>query len=559
MHYINSLKESIKNSDIKKAKALLDQFTSETDETKLDVINELAIAPDNIAWDLLYYLALEINIYDKDIYNHIIQLIMDRAHINFKFAIILYKTGKIKQIKGGIPLMKHILTNSTDQYIISETIETAGKEKIEALTDDIAEYIYYDNDILKEKAVNALGRIGSESAIFRLKQACTTKKCDINIVKVLSKLGAVKKITEKIIDTQSQKPTDTNKSTDKENKITEKNLKDKNYLAIYEQIQSKNLDKRFEALNLIGEMEEKDQTYIITEGLKSDNHDLKVNILRFLTRAISEKFLPEIYAILNQDNLDPKIRFAALEALYAFPKLNSVATVLDSIESPYMFVRMAAAKVMDKNLSDFICAEIKDRIESGRDRGEIIVQAIIDTKSGNLIDYLMISDTFSYITSNYFSKPVPNSFIKKYIEVLNKRGLKATAKKFETIYKTQNKTEKPAAMVISPSPCIQNVYEKLLFQKGYTYIGYKSCQDAFEAISISKPELVICDLFLHTMTGIDFVKEIREFYSEQDLAFIISSTQKDFTGQALEKACKNTGVTDIMEFPIIIPKADSIK
>ena len=102
MRYIASLKKKIEQYDVNAAKNLLDQFTGETDETKLKVINELAIAPDDIAWELLYYLALEIKIYDKDMYEHIIQLIMDRAHLNFKFAIILYKTGKIKRIKATV-------------------------------------------------------------------------------------------------------------------------------------------------------------------------------------------------------------------------------------------------------------------------------------------------------------------------------------------------------------------------------------------------------------------------------------------------------------------------
>ncbi len=529
MRYITDFKQTIKKSDIEEAKTILDKFPGETDETKFELINELALAPDDTAWELLLYLALEIKIYDKNIYQHIIQLIMDRAHLNFKFALILYKTGDIKTIKGGVPLMRHILSNSTDQYILSKTIETAGKEKIEALVDDIAEYIYYDDAELKGTAVKALGSISSQIAIHRLEQACTTIKCDNNILDTLELLGVGKQSTgEKII------------------------------LSLYEELKSISLDTRFKAFGSIVKMSEADHRQIISKNFKSDNHDLKINTLRFISRTIPEIFLPDIYALLDTKQLDPKIKFTALETLYAFPELDSAAALINCIEDPAMYVSMAAAKILDKNSTDFVCAEIKDRIESGKRRRENIVHAIIDAKAENIINFLMVSDTFSDIAHNYLSRTASDSCLKKYIEILSKRGLKSTAKKFQEMIIEKTSDIRPVAAVVSSSSCVQDVYEKLLFSRGYTYIGYKSCQDAFEAISHFKPALVICDLFLNEMTGIAFAREIREFYLQDKLPFIISSRQRDFIGGALAKECKNAGINAVMEFPAKIPAQNSM-
>ncbi len=561
MRYITGFKESIRKSDIKEAKNFLDRFPGETDETKFELINELALAPDNAAWDLLFYLAVEIKIFDKEIYKQIIQLIMDRAHLNFKFAVILYETGHIKDIKGGIPLMRYILSNSTDQYIISETIETAGKEKIAVLVDEIAEYIYYDNAILKEKAVNALGNIGSKEAISRLEQASATIKCDNNILNTLKRFGSEKQpAAEKIIavekkQNQKTRPIQPVKSIHKTKLFGKKGVtEDHNLLSLYEQLKSKTIDTRFKALNSIAEMGEADHSHIICENLKSDNHDLKINSLRFISKTIPENLLPYIYTLLNDGRLDPEIKFTALETLYSFPSLDSAAVIIDRIEDPVMYVRVAAAKVMNKNPTNFVYAEIKDRIESGKTRGENIVHAIIDSKAENLINFLMVSDTFSYIASNYLSGTASDSCLKKYIEILTKRGLKSTAKKFENMLKEKKSEIRPYAAVISSSTVVQDVYGKLLVEKGYKHKAYKSCQDAFEAISSSKPAFVLCDLFLNKMTGMDFAKEIREFYNPQDLYFIISSIQKDFTGKTLEKECSDAGVNAVMKFPATIPK-----
>ncbi len=561
MRYINDFKESIQKSDIKKAKKILDQFPCETDETKLELINELALAPDNIAWELLLYLSVEIKIYDKDIYKQIIQLIMDRAHLNFKFAIILYKTGNIKNIKGGTPLMKYILSNSTDQYILSETLEIAGKEKIVALIDDIAEFIYYDNAILKEKAVKALENIGSKEAIHRLEQASATIKCDNNILNTLKRLGSKEQLKGKKkiavdkrqnLKTSPIKPVGSIHETPflKTNGVS----KDKNISSLYEKLKSKIIETRFKAFNAIAEMDETDHSSIICENLKSDNHDLKINSLRFISKTISENFLPDIYDLLDDNRLAPEIKFTALETLHSFPVLDSAAAIINKIEDPAMYVRIAAAKVLNKNATRFVYAEIKDRIESGRKRGENIVYAIIDSKAENIINFLMVSDTFSYIASNYLFRTASDSCVKIYIEILKQRGLKSTAKKFENILMEKKSAIRPDAAVISSSTIVQDVYGKLVFKKGYNHKAYKSCQDAFEAISFSKPAIVLCDLFLNKMTGIDFVREIREFYPQKDLPFIISTMQNDFTEKTLEKECRDAGIDAVMKFPAKIPE-----
>ncbi len=561
MRYITGFKESIQKSDIKEAKKILDQFPGETDETKFELINELALVPDNAAWELLFYLAVEIKIFDKEIYKQIIQLIMDRAHLNFKFAIILYKTGKIKDIKGGVPLMRYILSNSTDQYIISETIETAGKEKILVLVDAIAEYIYYDNAILKEKAVKALGNIGSKEAIHRLEQASATIKSDNNILNTLKRLGSKKLPAEEKTtaaekkQTRKIRPVQPVKSTHKTKLFkTSEVSKDNDLVSLYEQLKSKTIDTRFKALNSIAEMDEADHSSIICENLKSENHDLKINSLRFISKTISENFLPDIYALLNDGRSDPEIKFTALETLYSFPALDSAAVIIDKIEDPVMYVRIAAAAVLNKHPTNFVFAEIKDKIESGEKRGENIVHAIIDSKAENIINFLMVSDTFSYIASNYLSRTASYSCLEKYIVILKHRGLKSTAKKFENMLMEKKAEIRPYAAVISSSTVVQDVYGKLLFRKGYNHKAYKSCQDAFEAISLSKPAFVLCDLFLNKMTGIDFSREIREFYHPQDLPFIISSRQKDFTGKTLEKECRDAGVNVVMKFPAKIPE-----
>ncbi len=543
MSYITNFKQAIKKANIKKAKKLLNEVEKETYETKLEIINELALAPDNMAIDLLFHLT-KLKIRDKTIYDHIIQLVLDRAHLNFKFAIILYKTDGVKKIKGLIPLMRHILVRTTDPEIIEETMITAGQEKIRSLVDDIAEYIYYDSTKLKARAVKVLAEIDSDSAVQRLEQASTTTKCDKNILDALESLKAQRKYTDKQPYTKKKAATTSNRE---------------KFLSLNTKLKSQELDTRFKAFNDIGDIINNEHASMLAENLKSDNHDLKINTLRIIARTIQGRLVPDIYGLLDHKYVDPKIKFAIFETLSAFPELDSAAAAINGIENPAMYVRMAAANVLNKDVTDFVCAELKDRIESGRERGTMIARAIIDVKAENIIDRLMASDSFSYIASNYLCmQTAPISSLKKYIHILRKREFKSTAKKFEAILMDRTNNTGLSAMVISSSPSVLDVYEKLLLNKGYTAIIYKSCQDAFEVLSNIKPAFVLCDLFLNKMTGIDFAREVREFYSKEELPLIISSMQKDFTTDSLKKECKFAGINSILEFPATIPGIDSI-
>ncbi len=329
MSYITNFKRSIKESDIKKAEKLLNEFESETYETKLKVINELALAPDDMALDLLFHLTA-LKIRDKTIYDHIIQLVLDRAHLNFRFAIILYKTGGAKKIKGVVSLMRHILVRTTDTEIIKETMVTAGQEKIKSLVDDIAEYIYYDSTELKARAVEALTRIGSDSAIQRLEQASTTTKRDKKISDALESLKAQRKYTDDRSFTK---------------KKTAAASKKKKFLSLNAKLKSPELDTRFKAFNDIGDIINNEHASMLAENLKSDNHDLKINTLRLIARTIQGRLVPDIYGLLDHKYVDPKIKFAIFETLSAFPELDSAAAAINGIENPAMYVRMAAANV----------------------------------------------------------------------------------------------------------------------------------------------------------------------------------------------------------------------
>ncbi len=543
--YLTRLKKCIKTEDIDQARTLLAQLSSRPEPEKYEVLQILALAPDKSAFELLSFLTDKKH-KDPDIYDRLVQLISDRAHINFNFALILCENADTQTIIHAAPLLRHILSNETNKELLNKIIKTTGKIKIQTLTSDIAEFIFYDDIGLKIEAVKALERIGTSQACEKLEQAAKTKKCDQNILDTIQVLKA-KNLLENSPPIEQIAVTD-------------------NYQIELGQLASNDVKKRFEAFINLSKKGSKVSAALLKyletqahnqkqEHDKSD--DLLINILHLIGKTIPAEAVNNIFAIINQKKIDNTIKLAAYSALEAFPKLESAASVVQGLSESAMFVRLAAIKTLDKNLSDFVCAEIKTRIESGTKKGELLAETILDARAKHIIEYLMISDTFSYMASNYLARTAPIPVLDTFIEILEKRKLKSTAKKYMDLKKDRMTQKRKIIIVISSSETILNTYSKLIYSCGFASLTFFRSQDAFETIVSQKPSAIICDLFLNDITGMDLAREVRELYSKEDVPIIISGLQKNLDKNLLQKELDDANVNAIYGFPAKISQIKS--
>ncbi len=525
--YLPNLRKAIRSGKIAQSKKLLARLSFKSESDKLDVIQILALAPDKIALELLSFLTIKEQ-KDPDVYDRLIQLIIDRAHLNFNFAFILLENADSHTIKHVTPLLRHILSNETDKALLNKLIKTAGEITIESLTDDIAEFIFYDDSGLKSEAVRALEQIGNHRAYEKLEQASKTEKCDKNILDSLKVLK--KRLKSQII-------------TPAEQIVTKDEYKNE-----LKMLSSNDFKKRFKAFIFFSKEGSKGSS-VLSKQLKTKDHDLIINTLRLISRTIPLEAVNDLFNIINQKKTDNTIRFAVYSTLEAFPVLDSAALVLQGLSESAMFVRIAAGRTLDKNFSDFIGAGIRKTIESGTKKGELLAETILDARAKNIIKYLMISDTFSYMVSNYFNRATPIEVLEVFIEILEKRKLKSTVRKYQALKKQKMAKKREQFIVISSSESILYTYAKMIYACGFSSLTFQRSQDAFEAIVSQKPSAIICDLFLNSMTGMDLAREVRELYSKDEVPVIISALQKNLDQDQLKKELDQAGVNKMCQFP----------
>jgi len=537
--FLPKLRQLIKTAQVDQARELLSILSSRPVNERQEVIEMLALATDKTALSLLSFLLGKAAL-DAETRERLFQLTTDRAHLNFAFADLLLDHGDRARLLHHAPLFKHILSRETNDGLLNRIIRTAGKLKLEELIDDVAEFIFYDHISLKTDAIKALERIGGPRCLERLEQVAVTDKCDQDVLDAIDVLKANRSDTPpaqpEIIRQQDKTDNfDTNLSRLVSDKIRER------YQAFtyFSGQGSQVADALADIIPFPG-----DPDQALDQG-----HDLLINLLKLTAITIPRAAVACLFTLLGNKKIDTKIRFAVYNALESFPELESAAGILKGISEPSMYVRMAAVKVLERHCSDYIVAEIKNKIESGTKTGEMLVHTILDARAIRLIEALMISDTFSYIASNYLDKSAPIPVIESFIKVLEKRDLKSTVKKFIQLRDRKSGTKKPVFTIISSSRPFLDVYAQLIDKCGYGTRTFTDSQKAFEAIVFEKPTAIVCDLFLNHMTGLDLAREVREMYSQQELPIIISSLEKTLSRTDLDAEMKNVKVDLFCEFP----------
>lgn len=531
--YLIDLKKTIKSGKIGQIKSLLSQVSERHPQEKLEVIEILALTSDKIALELLSFLTSAEH-QDPEIHDRLIQLTTDRAHLNFNFVFILLNNGNDQIIHQSIPLIRHILSNETDKDLLNKLIRTTGMMQLDQLTDDIAEFIFYDDILLKSESIKALERIGTENACNILVQASKTDKCDDDILDAIQVLTAKTKDQEKTIEEPAPAI--------EPQPEPEVDTPDTSLLV------SADLYERFKGYQQLSQKDPKVSARLLRQS-DEDDHDLSILLLKLIKRTIPFSAAIRIFELLGQKKTPVNTKFAAYSALEAFPELKSAASVVQGLSESSMAVRIAAIRVLDKNLSDFVFAEIKNKIESGTKKGEALAENILDARAENIIEQLMISDTFSYIASNYLSTRAPMACLDTFIKILEKRKLKSTARKYQDIKESRVTGDLENFIVVSDCEALLNTYNKLIYTCGFSSMMFRQPQDAFEAMLANKPKAIISEIFLNDITGFDFTKEIRDLYPADDVPVILTTLQKDLDKSQLESEMERFGVNGICEFP----------
>lgn len=405
------------------------------------------------------------------------------------------------------PVLLDILSTSQDEAEIRLVIETLGligdPEAINTLTD----FLYAANRDLIIAAVQALGQVGTPTAMHRLAERMgTDNEIDYLILSIFAE------VQDQI-------------SLDKLNAT----------------IRSHYAHMRTYAKQQLVAIGKKAVPYLI-DNLQQDDPDVLIHTLNVLGDIGDESAVNPIRKLLVSEPKSANVRFAAYEALALLPLKKGAYTLTAGLTDKEDHVCVAAARAIDQNFSDILAAGIRNLLRGPEEESRHIAKVIVNAQVDKIFMSLAEDEVFRRLALDYL--PHTHKDIRAhYHQLLVAAGMKDFARK---ILGKDDKEIRRKVVAVDDSRMILNIYKATLYELGYEPVLFEFPASALEWLLAEKPAMVLTDLNMPKITGIDLAHKVREVYDAKALPIIMVTTQNESQDN---EAALAAGVNAILHKP----------
>ena len=525
--FIKELKFCIEQEDIVKAKALL-QFASDASaDTDLQrrALLELGKSSEKIAFPLLEYLT-GIEISSPELQEALYELILDKAYGNTDLVLRFIKGNEKKsrllfiRAAGDLGLseaagaLKEIIASQTDTDVLKEAVIALGNLRLEEYLPAFSPVVNSEDPGLKQAAVQAIAAMGGRESVQMLMSFISgDETTDKMVVEAMAEIQDTFALDQLITLLNSE-------------------------MTIVR-------DTAIDQLIQLGQK----AVPILTKAFRNAQADYMVHLITTLGYIGDPAAIPAIVDIINTQPKDANIRQAAYEAMERIPSRKTAICLAQGLTDPVETVRMGAARAIDKNLSKALVAGLKNIVRQEDGDSDKAVSALIDSEAGNIFGFLLEEESFIRQARSHVTEKAPPQAKDRFLKLLRDKGKNELAKEFSrTLQETEkeNKPEKKDSarriFVIDDSRMMLKLYQNKLSKMGFTPSLFQFPEKALGEILSQKPDLVITDLNMPNISGLELTREIRKKYTRAQLPILMITTQSDF----LENEDGDINVNDTM-------------
>ena len=534
--FINELVFCLNEKDVVKAKALL-QFASDANvdaQVQKMALAQLTKGPENIVFPLLEYLT-KIEISNEEVQESLYELILDKAYGNTKL-VIEYITNNEKKtriafiraagdlfLEETIPVLIQVAQNETDPEIITPAINSLAVFRKPEHIEVFSTFISHADPNVVRAAIFAIGAVANPQAADTLESfLCEDETINKLVVQALADkqdLYDLEKITHLL-----SSPVTIIRDT-----------------AIDELI---NMGKK--------------ATPLLTKAFQNAEADYLLHLVTTLGYIEDQAAIPAIMDIINTQPKDANIRQAAYEAMERIPSPRTAICLVQGLQDPEESVRMSAARAIDKNLSKPLVAGLKNIIRDKSSEAVTTVAALIDTDATNIFNFLMDEASFKELAGNHIAEKASPSARKSFLKNMASIGQADFAKELAARITDTDQDEESSSVkivVVDDSKMMLKLYQNKLSSLKLPCETFHRPEDAVKRILSEKPDLVITDLNMPNISGLELTMEIRRKFTRPDLPILMITTQSDFVEEkdgdvdVSEALLKKSGINIILHKP----------
>jgi CheY-like chemotaxis protein len=521
-HLLDEIRYDIKQKDILKARLVMAELESVDIETQKKILFELSRADDDFSIPLLAgVVANNLALLETfpQVKETMVAKILDSPDVlialltdinELKARLILIETAGEIQLNKSASVLLDILREENDLEIIRSVIESLGMIGDSSAVEAVSEFLYSNSRDLVVTAVNALGRIGNAAAVDKL----------------YNRLGGETDLDLLILNT-----------------IAGLQIKEA-YERLNDILSSEFVHLRTAAKKKLVEIGSMSVRFMI-KNLMLKDPDIVIHSLNVIGDLGDSSAIAPIRKLLFNEPEDPNVRFAAYEALGRLPLDKGAFSLASGLEDPVDNVKAAAARAIERNYNAVLSGGIKNMIKSGDVHAIKIITTIIDAQCENVFLDLINDDSFKNPAMQYLTKKAHPDVKAGFAKLLADSGYNDLAEKIAPDREKKSKG-KLKVFAVDDSRMILNIYRSVLHNLGCESILFEFPASALESVQKEKPDIILTDLNMPDITGIDLTREIRKKYSKEILPIVMVTTQdesRDFE-TALEE-----GINDIMRKP----------
>ncbi len=417
-------------------------------------------------------------------------------------------------MEEAIPPILKIMRNSARIAIQSSCMKALGDLCATESVSEIADFLYAGNRELIVAAVEALGAIGNTNAIQKLSERMGADTgIDVMILNVFAR-SQNKLALQKLNDTM---------------------LSYHAYLRNYAKAKLAEIGPK--------------AVPVLLENLKHSDSELQIHTLNVLGKIKDESAILPIRRLLKENPENANVRFAAYEVLGQLPITKGAMSLVSGLQDPVEHVAIIAAQAINNNYNELLETGLNNLLSPEYDLTRRFVELFIVSESDAVFLSLYKNPLFRDQTIQYLRMHATDDSRSHFMELLRKNGYAADA---DNILSTSIPATHPAAHMsrtvwaIDDSRMMLAIYKNVLSMEGYLFQLFEFPESALEAIENEKPDMILTDLNMPNISGLELTKRIRTKYNRTELPILLITTQSSI---AAENENLKSGINEMIYKP----------
>lgn len=498
-HLLAEIRDNISKRDTIKVRLVLGYLKNVNKQIREQVLNTFFRAPADFAVPILAWFMAEHR--DMAVHLPLIREILTvkilavpdlvvRALRNPQTPhrpVYIYMAGAVR-LECVIPELLDALLGTSDEDQITQIIDALGEIGDPQALNTLSDFLYSGNRSLTIAATKALGKMGSPTAMQRLAERMgTDSQLDLLILDIFARVQDCISL----------------------DKLNEAMRSQYAHLRTYAK----------KTLVAIGPK----VVPTLTANLHFEDPDLRIHTLNVLGDIGDPAAIVPIRKLLHAHPENANVRFAGYEALGLLPLDKGAYILTLGLNDPVEHVCIAAARAIDRNFNEIMAAGIKNLASYSHEDAWRILKTAINAQARHIF-LTLVSEKILQTKALLFLSKAHQDTRDFFYGVLKEEYPELAV---NLLTQQERDFGRKRVCAVDDSRMILNIYKSTLHELGFEPVLFEFPASALEWLATHQPDIVLTDLNMPDITGIDLTREVRKKFSRSELPIIMITTQNE--------------------------------